>query len=127
MNALFWNKISSLADLNPTRIVVEKSYQYYAFERNEKLQSYRVLININETTTAHIMVMVGKEVYVDEVVCTILYKTEKIYSGNISLVEVVEKLNNIEDLEKPYVDVETQRLTNEFVVTSEKIKQLSKE
>ena len=40
MNAELWNKISPLSNLDVQRIMVEKSYQYYCFERNEKLQAY---------------------------------------------------------------------------------------
>ena len=113
MNVELWNKISSLSSLDVQRIVVEKSYQYYCFERNEKLQAYKVIVNLNDTTTAVIIVMVGNEVYVDEVICHIGYNMEKIYSGNISLDEVVEKLKNIDELETPFIKSGAKQLTEE--------------
>ena len=121
MNAELWNKISPLSNLDVQRIVVEKSYQYYCFERNEKLQAYKVIVNLNDTTTAVIIVMVGNEVYVDEVICHIGYNMEKIYSGNISLDEVVEKLKHINELEAPFVESDTKRLTEEFVKISKSV------
>lgn len=107
MSTELWNKISPLSNLDVKRIVVEKSYQYYCAERNEKLQSYKVLVNLNDTTTAVITVMEGNEVYVDEVICHIVCNMEKIYSGNISLDEVVEKLKNIDEIEAPFLESET--------------------
>jgi hypothetical protein len=115
MNTELWNKISPLSNLNVKRIVVEKSYQYYCFERNEKLQAYKVIVNLNDTTNAVIIVMVGNEVYVDEVICHIVCNMEQIYSGNISLDEVVEKLQNIDELEAPFVESENKQLTDELV------------
>jgi hypothetical protein len=115
MNTELWNKISPLSNLDVKRIVVEKSYQYYCFERNEKLQAYKVIVNLNDTTTAVIIVMEGNEVYVDEVICHIVRNMEQIYSGNISLDEVVEKLQNIDELEAPFVESENKQLTDELV------------
>lgn len=127
MNAELWNKILPLSNLDVKRIIVEKSYQYYCFERNEKLQSYKVIVNLNDTTTAVIIVMVGNEIYVDEVSCHIGYNMEKIYSGNISLDEVVEKLKNIDELEAPFVETDTKQLTEEFVKTSKNINKIMEE
>lgn len=127
MNVELWNKISLLSNLDVQRIVVEKSYQYYCFERNERLQAYKVIVNLNDTTTAIIIIMVGNEVYVDEVVCHISYNMEKIYSGNISLDEVIEKLKNIDELEAPFVESDTKQLTEEFVKTSKSINKIIEE
>lgn len=127
MNAELWNKISPLSNLDVQRIMVEKSYQYYCFERNEKLQAYKVIVNLNDTTTAVIIIMVGNEVYVDEVICHIGYNMEKIYSGNISLDEVIEKLNNIDELEAPFVESDSKQLIEEFVKTSKSIIKIPEE
>lgn len=90
-----WNKITPLMELSPNRIVLEKSYKYHAAERNETLQSYRVVLKIDEHITVHVLIMVGNEVYTDEVICTILENNERVYEGNLSLDELINKINEM--------------------------------
>ena len=93
-----WDNLKSLLDLNPSKILINKSYNYFCVERNEKLQSYEILIKINNDISSRILLMSGNEVYLDEVICDIFYKNENIYSGNLSLDELISKLKNIDKL-----------------------------
>ena len=92
-----YNKLSVLTQLNPIRFVIDKSSCYYCVERNEKLQSYHVVLRLNDNLSILFTIMVGNEVYVDEVICDIIQNNEKIYSGNLSIENLIKKVENIKN------------------------------
>lgn len=87
-------KLNVLLETSPSSFGIEKSYNYFCKERNEVLNSYRIILKYKDNMYVLITLMVGNEIYTDEVICNIYKEKECIYKSNLSIEELVERIKN---------------------------------
>lgn len=88
------DKVSMLFETTPNSFTIKKHYNYYAAERNEVLNSYHIMLRYDDGINILITLMVGNEIYTDEVIWSMWKGDERFDGENLSIEELVGKIKN---------------------------------
>jgi hypothetical protein len=88
------DKVSILFETSPNSFTIKKHYNYYATERYGVLNSYHIMLKYNDGINILITLMVGNEIYTDEVLWSMWKGDERFDGENLSIEELVEKIKN---------------------------------
>lgn len=83
-----------LFDTSPNSVTIKKHYNYYVAEREEVLKAFHIILKYDDGVGIIITLMVGNEIYTDEVIWSMWKGNERFDGENLSIEELVEKIKN---------------------------------
>ena len=83
-----------LFETSPNSVTIKKHYNYYVAEREEVLKAFHIILKYDDGVGIIITLMVGNEIYTDEVIWSMWKGNERFDGENLSIEELVEKIKN---------------------------------
>ena len=83
-----------LFETSPNSFTIKKHYKYYVAERSEVLKSFHIILKYDDGVNILITLIVGNEIYTDEVIWSMWKGNERFDGENLSIEELVEKIKN---------------------------------